>query len=78
MGLEDLGESHMRRSEALLRHVAEPASRAMVFEYQALACSTAGKVERARQLLLTALEEARKAGFKEMEDDLAAKLAKLS
>ena len=78
LGLEDLGESHMRRSEALLRHVAEPASRAMVFEYQALACSTAGKVERARQLLLTALEEAMKAGFKEMEDDLAAKLAKLS
>ncbi len=78
LGLEDLGESHMRRSDALLRHVAEPASRAIVFEYQALACSTAGKMERARQLLVTALDEARKAGFREMEENLAAKLAKLS
>jgi tetratricopeptide (TPR) repeat protein len=78
LGLEDLGESHMRRSDSLLRHVTEPASRAIVFEYQALACSTAGKMERARQLLVIALDEARKASFKEMEADLAAKLAKLS
>ena len=78
LGLEDEGAAHMRRSDELLRHVTEPASRALVFEYQALACSETGKKEKARQLLAMALDGAKKAGFKEMEASLARKLAELS
>ena len=78
LGLEDAGTAHMRRSNELLRHVTEPASRALVFEYQALAYSETGKKEKARQLLAMAVERAKKAGFKELEESLARKLAELS
>ena len=72
LGMPEASDAAFRRAEALLAAVGEPAPRVRTLRHLAYATQRAGRIPEARECLARALAEARAAGLRELEADVAA------